>query len=274
MKLGFSTLGCPEWSVDLIIEKAVEYGFDGVEFRGYLGELDLRNCSLFSETPVKTAEKFESAKIEIPCFSTSVRLYSKSDNYKKESLSEIEFYSELCEIFHMPYLRVFVGEIGNSNRQRAIERITKNLKKMAEIAERHNVKILLETHDDWTESKYLNMIMKYLNSDSIGILWDIHHPYVISGENPSLTWGMLGSWIKHTHWKDSLLEKESIQPCNLGEGMLSLSEFCNVLLGNSYTGYSVFEWEKKWYPELESPDTAFPKYMEFMNKMRRNKFNN
>ena len=41
MKLGFSTLGCPDWPYATIVAKAREYGFDGFEIRGLMGEMDL-----------------------------------------------------------------------------------------------------------------------------------------------------------------------------------------------------------------------------------------
>ena len=33
MKLGFTTLGCPDWTVQEIATRAAELGFDGVELR-------------------------------------------------------------------------------------------------------------------------------------------------------------------------------------------------------------------------------------------------
>ena len=33
MKLAFSTLACPNWSWDLILDNAVRFGFDGIEIR-------------------------------------------------------------------------------------------------------------------------------------------------------------------------------------------------------------------------------------------------
>lgn len=41
MKLGFSTLGCPSYSVDQVIELAVRSGYDGVELRFLRGEVNL-----------------------------------------------------------------------------------------------------------------------------------------------------------------------------------------------------------------------------------------
>ena len=39
MKLGFSTLGCPDWPYPTIVAKAREYGFDGFEIRLYGGRI-------------------------------------------------------------------------------------------------------------------------------------------------------------------------------------------------------------------------------------------
>ena len=35
MKLAFTTLGCPNWDLDTICTRGKEYGYDGVDLRGY-----------------------------------------------------------------------------------------------------------------------------------------------------------------------------------------------------------------------------------------------
>jgi fatty-acyl-CoA synthase len=32
--LAFSTLACPSWSIQTVLEKAVEFGYEGIEWRG------------------------------------------------------------------------------------------------------------------------------------------------------------------------------------------------------------------------------------------------
>ena len=43
MKLAFSTLGCPDWGLDQIIECAKAFGYAGVELRGLLNEFNLED---------------------------------------------------------------------------------------------------------------------------------------------------------------------------------------------------------------------------------------
>ena len=47
MKLTFSTLACPNWSWDLILDHAVRFGFDSIEIRGIESELDLGRMKPF-----------------------------------------------------------------------------------------------------------------------------------------------------------------------------------------------------------------------------------
>ena len=48
MKLSFMTLGCPNWDLDTICRRGKEYGYDGVDFRGYLDTLDITLHPLFT----------------------------------------------------------------------------------------------------------------------------------------------------------------------------------------------------------------------------------
>ena len=48
MKLSFLTLGCPTWDLVTICTRGHEYGFDGVDFRGYLDSLDITTLPLLT----------------------------------------------------------------------------------------------------------------------------------------------------------------------------------------------------------------------------------
>ena len=66
MKLSFSTLGAPDWSMDEILKYAKQYGFDGVGFRGVKGQMDLTKIPEFlPENRKATLKRFRDAGIEI-----------------------------------------------------------------------------------------------------------------------------------------------------------------------------------------------------------------
>ncbi|MFH1007242.1 MAG: sugar phosphate isomerase/epimerase family protein [Candidatus Latescibacterota bacterium] len=267
MKLAFTTLGCLEWDMDTILSRAVAYGFDGVDFRGYLGELALFKLPEFTIRAQETAQRFADAQLEIPCFSSSARMFSRTDAEQAGHLEEVRAYARMCGFFGTRFIRIFGGDIGDLPRGQAIERAGRNLRAMAAIARDHQVTLLLETHDAWTGCVHLKMLMELADSDSVGIVWDIHHPYRTMGELPSLTWQTLGRWIRYTHWKDSVTCGNDHPLCLIGEGDLPLEEIYGVLKEGGYDGYLTLEWERKWHPEIEAPDVAFPGYVRFMNEL-------
>lgn len=269
MKLAFSTLGCPDWNIETIITKATEYGYEAVEIRGLQGTFDIHTLPEFSSQAKNTAQKFKDANLKIPSFSTSICLFTPFFGPKKpltKNLEEIERYAELCHIFDSQYIRVFGGRIGTQKRSEAVAEAVSILNKMGQIASRYNAMILLETHDDWAESVHIKTVMEELDSEEVGVLWDIHHPVVFAKEDPVETWNNVGKWVKHTHLKDSFFDGENHLMCLVGEGDLPVKQFCDVLQSGGYSGYYSFEWPKKRYPKLQNPEVAFPRFVQYMEE--------
>ncbi len=155
MKLAFTTLGCPKWELDTIISKAVEYGYAGVDFRVLKVKWKYIICQSFQLIWKIRKKNFREASLEIPCFSSSVRLFTTSESELDGFLEELKQYARLCNEFNTPYIRVFGGKIGETSREDAVNIVADNLQKMLEIVEEHQVTLLLETHDDWTNCEYV-----------------------------------------------------------------------------------------------------------------------
>ncbi|UQZ82319.1 3-dehydroshikimate dehydratase [Paenibacillus konkukensis] len=266
MKLSFTTLGCPDWELDRIIRSAAEYGFDAVDFRGLAGEMNLYKLPAFSGGVTRTREQIRGAGLAVSCFSSSVHIVSK-DNFER-NLAEIREYAKLCSFFDTRYIRVFGGSIGDLSRDEAVRTAVRHLEEMGAVAKEYGVKLLLETHDDWTACADVLAVMKQVDPEAAGVLWDLHHPYRMLGERPEETWAALGPWIHYTHVKDSYKKPEGgFQYCLPGEGDVPLKSMHTLLQERGYDGYYTLEWEKKWHPELAEPDIAFPQYVQFMRSL-------
>ena len=46
----------------------------------------------------------------------------------------------------------------------------------------------------------------------------------------------------------------------LGEGEVPVKEALHTWAEHGYDGFVCVEWEKKWHPEIEEPDIAFPQH--------------
>ena len=89
MKLAFTTLGCPRWDMETIAARAVEYGFGGVDFRGYRGELRLFELPEFTQDARATAGRLRDAGLEVPCFSSVARAVAETQAEAAEFLDEV-----------------------------------------------------------------------------------------------------------------------------------------------------------------------------------------
>ena len=268
IKLAFTTLGCPKWEMNTIISKAVEYNFDAIDFRGYLGQMDIYNLPEFTVKKDQLKNKFKDANLGISCFSSSVKVFTKDKKEHENNIREIIAYSKLCNFFNAKYIRIFGGCIGKTNRNEAIKTAIINLKELSLVAKQYNIILAWETHDDWLDSEIIRKVIDSVNTNNIGVLWDTHHPYRLIDESPEKTWEVLKKYILYTHWKDSYIDKNSkYKLCNIGDGDIPLREIYNILIDGGYNGYFTLEWEKVWHPEIDEPEIAFPNFINYMRKL-------
>ncbi|PZE22123.1 sugar phosphate isomerase/epimerase family protein [Paenibacillus xerothermodurans] len=270
MKLSFTTLGCPEWDLETIIARAKEYGFDGIDFRGYLGQMNIYKLPQFSTDVHSTIQRIKEAGLEVTCFSSSIKLFATEPEHAK-FVDEFRAYAGLCKLFGTRYIRVFGGKIGDTDRAEATRIVVRHLQELSDVAGEHGVKLLIETHDDWTDCRVVRDVLERANRREAAALWDTHHPYRTLGEQPATTWEVLGDWIEYTHWKDSFTRKPEdgggFQYCPMGQGDIPLQQIYELLRDNNYSGFFTLEWEKKWHPEIEEPELAFPHFVRYMRKL-------
>src|SRR6476646_8246060 len=74
MKFAFSTVATPKWDFETICARAKEYGYDGVEIRGFLNESILTASNIFLSDPKKVRGMFKNAGVEICCLASSIAM--------------------------------------------------------------------------------------------------------------------------------------------------------------------------------------------------------
>lgn len=272
MKLCFTTLGCLDWKLERIIEQAVEMGYTGVDFRGLEGELDLWETHAFRMDYTQTRQRFADAGLSVPCLSSSARMYA-APSERRAMREELLHYVEMARNIGADYVRVFGGALKGVSIDDALPAAATFLIDAAAIAREAGVEVLIETHDDWVCSAWLQAAFAQAGfPEGVGVIWDVHHPYRLGDETPDETWAQIGPLVKYTHWKDSKMLPEgevgaSYALTLLGEGDLPLAHFYALLAGSGYDGWYTLEWERKWHPEIEPPEIAFPHFVEFMRRL-------
>jgi sugar phosphate isomerase/epimerase len=94
----------------------------------------------------------------------------------------------------------------------------------------------------------------------VGLLWDAHHTFATSNEDPESTVKTVGPWIRHTHLKDSVGKGEDRKYVLTGTGNIPIERQIKALQSIGYKGFYCFEWEKVWHPDLVDPQVAIPDF--------------
>lgn len=266
MNIAFSTLGCPEWTLDEIIAAAGRDEYDGIEFRGLLSEIDLVNVPEFSPAQIgQTQKRLEDAGLGVSCLSSSVTVVASmgTEVDRREAITHAKRYLDMAKEVGAQCVRLFGGNVPDTmSPDEAFERAAESLREIGDYAHERGVIAAVETHDALIRSDRLMELIRRTNHPAVQVLWDIHHPYRIAGESIVQTVEQLKGHIVATHLKDSVLntEGEGYTYTLLGHGDVPLKAALHALKTMEYDGYLTLEWEKRWIPELDGPDIAFPQY--------------
>ncbi|WP_127588344.1 sugar phosphate isomerase/epimerase family protein [Paenibacillus koleovorans] len=266
MKLAYTTLGCPEWTWERIVEETVRMGYNGIEIRGLQGEMFVPKMTPFlEENLAQTMADLQARGLSICCFDTSCRFddEEKFDGFVEEGKATID----LAARMGVPYIRVFGDRIPDpAKREEMIAQVARGMQALSQHAEGKPVMVLMETHGDFASSENLLAVAAQVESDRFGVLWDVANPvkYQDTGESVSQTYTNLSKLVQHTHIKDTLGTGSNEKITLVGEGDVPIPECIDILQQNGYDGWLSFEWEKKWHPTIEEPEVALPHFVEYM----------
>jgi sugar phosphate isomerase/epimerase len=263
--IAFSTLGCPSWSWRTVLDQASRLGYAAIELRGIAGEMDLTKVPELTGTRQAAAMKDLAALgIEISDLGASAAMH-ETGIARDKALDEARRFVDLAHALRVPYVRLFGDAIPKGeDRATAIARVVDGFREMARYAAPAHVTILMESHGDFTHSTDIRAVHDGVGSDAFAILWDAHHTFAAGHEAPADTWAALGPWVRHTHLKDSRPDGNDRRYVLTGAGDVPVKAQVDVLVKGGYKGYYCFEWEKKWHPEIEPPEVAFPHYAKTM----------
>ena len=250
----FSTLGCPELSLDAVIALARKHEIECVELRALEGSTDL--TAYFNAQygrPAKLAAHLENAGIRIASLDASLRLGGASAA-DREQLAAL---APWAEALGARWLRVFDGgtpaEVAEFSGARETLQWWRSLRQ----AQGWRTDIMVETHDSLFTA---DAITKFTSAfPGTAILWDSHHTWRKGGEHPVITWQAIRTHVVHVHVKDSISVASARHPFTYvlpGDGEFPLAPVLVALRTAEFDGPVSLEWEKLWHPYLPPLEDA------------------
>ena len=253
----FSTLACPSWSIETIIKKASEFGYDGIEWRGGpQGHVQ----------PTMSAEQIavlQKASVDAGILAVAVTAYtsfvSPHAKERQANIDELRRYADLAAELDAPYIRAFLGELPNGVQldSSIYENISDCLNTASDYAEAVGVKIAIEPHDDFVCSSTIVPILNQVKHSALRVIWDIGNAFA-ADEDPAQGFELLKDRMAYVQVKDGKRSDTTWQLCPLGQGNVPLEQAFKLLLANNYPGAFSVEWDYDGHPELDPPEIELP----------------
>jgi len=182
-RLAFSTLACPDWTIEQAAEAARRLGYEGVQLRLVDGAFLQPDISALERSRIRSAF----SGLQIACVDTSVRFSSSDEAERAGNRADAIKFLQLANDLESPLIRVFAGqpfEVAQGHELAVIvERVTDSLSQLRQKAEEYGVNIGVETHDVSATGRVMAQILSSVSSPAIGAIWDVWHPFR-NGESP------------------------------------------------------------------------------------------
>ena len=260
MKLAFTTLACPGWTLEQAVAAARQYGYEGLELRLLDGEL-LRS-DLDVEARRRVRELCTDAGMPIVCVDTSVRIAQPDPAARDEQIRDGLAFLELAAGWDAALIRVFGGPPAGTSEAAARDAAIECLAPLAERGRALGVAVALETHDAFSGSSIVADVLARTRAGGAGALWDTLHPFRV-GDTLDQVIEHLRGRLLHVHVKDGRRPADGGPNWDLtllGDGQVPMRDILAALRALDYNGWLSVEWEKKWHPDLAEPEVALPQH--------------
>jgi glucosamine-6-phosphate deaminase len=268
MKISFSTLACPSWSLDRIVDAAGRFGYDGIELRFVADDDALwARPELSGSGLATTRARLRDAGLEIPCVDTRSFFHHPAGPERTRALEESKRCLALAAELGASGIRVFGDKIQPGQDRDATRRLVADaLQELGEAAADHGVEVWLESHGDFARAEHMRGVLELVDSEHVAILWDPSNAFEV-GEEPEDGWREQAARIRHVHLKDvrrpdaaTAREGRAWAPALPADGDFRPGRVLHILRAAAYPRWVSFEWEKKWYPAIEEPEIALPRF--------------
>lgn len=254
LRLAFSNLACPDWTLRRTAAAAREYGYDGLELR------------LIDRQPVDAGLlrrnldvlRTELDGLPIASINSSIRLAVDGGEWRDEFAS----LSEIAAQLHVPSVRVWGGDYDPRLAEAdMIAQVGERLNVAGEIAAQAGITVAFETHDSWRRLDRVRRVFELVRGEAVRVLWDLQNTHAKGNSKPEDVWAVLGPRIAQVHVKDARPGAgEYGELVLLGTGNVPLRESVRVLVDHGFDGWVTVNWLKFQHPEIAEPEVALPQY--------------
>jgi sugar phosphate isomerase/epimerase len=269
VKICFSTLGSPDWTLEHTLDEAKRLGFNGVELRYISGTDALWELPELSPTGLAaTKRQVHDRGLAIAGVGARAHFHFIDPAKRKEQIDEAKRNVDIAGALGSTGVRVWGDRVQKGgDRASTMQWISEAIWALAEYGRPMGVNIRLETHGDFTSSADELALLRGCGCHGAAATWDPANVLAGCGEDPEVGAAKLGAYIEHVHFKDEkLLGGGKREITLLGQGDIPLKKIVASLKKLKYKGYVSLEWEKRNFPNALPAEVAYPDFIAWWKK--------
>lgn len=257
MRLAFSTVACPEWTLERVAGFAEEAGYQGVELRTFGSGSTQFACDPALTDPEKTRRLFAPTGCQVACVATSARfddavsppLVGHVLSGTPRGVIDTGWAVDLAARLEAPLVRVFAYQIpASETRSSGVARIVERLELAVATARNTGVRLAIENGGSFPTASSLSELLDRINNPLLGAAYS---PSIasLSGEDTANGINVLGDRLFSVKLKDYAHGK----PCELGRGDAKAEATVRALARVGFPGWVVYEYDRAW---IDAPGDA------------------
>ena len=266
IRLAFSTVACPTWTLERVAAAASHWGYLGVELRTF-GQ----GGSQFASDPGlidgrKLRRVLDDAGAELAGLATGVRfdapifppVLGQLMPWNDASVREGRHMVSIARECGTEYVRVYAFELaGRERTSAAIKRIAGRLSKVCDQARNRDVTVLLENGGGFARAADILEIIEAVNSPQLAACYDGAAAWQ-AGEDVAQGCALLAGRLRMVRVRDV---REG-RPARLGMGdapcraLVRAAVDADAVWGTD--PWVVYTWDRAWLPELSPAEEVLP----------------
>ena len=214
-------------------------------------------------------QDLSAAGLKISDLGASAQMHEPDPAKRAKHMDEARRFIDLAHEMQAPYVRVFPNQfVPGEEKSVTFARISEGLHQLGEYARPADVTVIVESHGEFRRAEDLFRFSKAQNRrTSLSSGMRTIHAWKARSRQTRSTNGQ----VHAPHSPEGLRpvpgkSKDDRHYVLTGTGDIPVKETVRVLAKNGYKGYYCFEWEKRWHPDIDEPEVAFPQYAKTMRQ--------
>ncbi|MEN0020894.1 MAG: sugar phosphate isomerase/epimerase [Planctomycetota bacterium] len=257
MRIAFSTLACPEWTLSQVFEFGEDSAFDGVELRTFAEPSMQFACEPLLTSTDKLRRMASGAGFEMAALATSCRfdqpvfppVLGRALPTYTRPISDAQAFVRFADDLECPIVRVFAFEPqGRESLASFFRRVGERLRAVADSARARNAVVAVENAGAFGAAE-----------DLAALLDEVDHPRLRASYNVAV-----GAWCGDDPaeaatalaGRTSLLRIKDVDasgmPSALGSGEVPNREAIEAFFAQGFRGWGVYEWDRAWAADLDA----------------------